>query len=112
MIKSWFHGELTLTESQQRLSGLPGGTFLVRFSSTQPGCFTISSLTQGNSSIKHQRVLYDANQQIFYFNGGKYASLDDIIKDSNELFIPCPNRDSKYQSIFVDQPHAVIGYTS
>ena len=108
-MKSWFHGEVTLNESQQKLSGLPGGTFLVRFSSTQPGCFTISSLTQGNSSIKHQRVLFEASKQVYHFNGEVYRSLDDLIKDSNELFIPCPN--SKYQSLFVDQPHQVIGYT-
>jgi len=108
LMKAWFHGDISTAEAQIRLSGLPGGTFLVRFSSTQPGCYTISSLTQSNTSIKHQRVSFVAGKG-FNFNGQWFNSLEDIIRDSNNLFIPCPG--SKFQSLFVDQPHQIIGYT-
>jgi len=108
LMKSWFHGEISTAEAQLRLSGLPGGTFLVRFSSTQPGWYTISSLTQANTSIKHQRVSY-IGERGFNFNGEWYQSLEDIIRDSDNLFIPCPG--SRFQSLFCDQPHSIIGYT-
>jgi len=108
LMKAWFHGDISTGEAQLRLSGLPGGTFLVRFSSTHLGCYTISSLTQSNTSIKHQRVTFAAGRG-FNFNGQWFESLEEIIRDSNNLFIPCPG--SKFQSLFVDQPHQVIGYT-
>jgi serine/threonine protein kinase len=108
LMKAWFHGEISTSEAQIRLNGLPGGTFLVRFSSTHPGCYTISSLTQSNTSIKHQRVSFVAGKG-FNFNGQWFNSLEDIIRDSNNLFIPCPV--SKFHSLFVDLPHQIFGYT-
>jgi len=108
LMKAWFHGDISTAEAQIRLSGLPGGTFLVRFSSTHHGCYTISSLTQSNTSIKHQRVSFVAGKG-FNFNNQWFDSLEDIIRDCNNLFIPCPG--SKFQSLFVDQPHQIIGYT-
>jgi hypothetical protein len=108
-MKSWFHGEISTSEAQQKLSGLPGGTFLVRFSSTHPGCYTISSLTQAsNTSIKHQRVSFVPGKG-FNLNGQWKPTLEEVIKDADDLFIPCPG--SKFQSLFVDQPHTIIGYT-
>jgi len=107
LMKSWFHGDTSTSEAQVRLSGLPGGTFLVRFSSTHPGCYTISSLTQNNSTIKHQRVIFTAGKG-FNYNGDWYTSLDDIIRNSDHLFIPCPG--SKFQSLFLDT-QSISGYT-
>jgi len=109
LMKTWFHGEINTNEAQLKLSGLPGGTFLVRFSSTHPGCYTISSLTQsGNASIKHQRVSYSAAERSFNLNGQFYKTLEDLIRESNNLFMPCPG--SKFTQLFADQPHAVLGY--
>jgi len=108
LMKTWFHGDISTSEAQIRLSGMPAGTFLVRFSSTHPGCYTISSLTQSSTSIKHQRVSYVVGKG-FNFNGEYYDSLDSIIRDSNNLFIPCPG--SHFQSLFAEQTNPIIGYT-
>lgn len=89
---------------------LPAGSFLVRFSTTQPGTFTISS--SANSSIKHQRVTYDASKTLYHFCGEMYQSLDDIIRQSSNMFIPCTG--SKYQALlFGDQDSRpnYIGYS-
>jgi len=106
-MKSWFHGELNTQEAQQRLSGLPSGSFLVRFSSTHAGCYTISSFSS-TGGIKHQRVTFVSTKG-FNLNNQWYTSLEDIIRESNSLFIPCPG--SKFQALFVDAPHPIIGYT-
>jgi len=108
LMKSWFHGEIDTLEAQQKIGGMNAGTFLVRFSSSQPGCYTISSLTQGTTSIKHQRVSFVSGKG-FNLNNKWYNSLEDIIRDSNSLFIPCAG--SKFQSLFADIPNSVIGYT-
>ncbi len=99
--------EVNTQDAQQRLSGLPSGSFLVRFSSTHPGCYTISSLSS-NAGIKHQRVSHVAGKG-FILNNQSYASLEEIIRESNSLFIPCPG--SKFQALFVDAPHPILGYT-
>ncbi len=38
----WFHGPIDSDEAKRRLSNMPAGTFLVRFSLTTPGSYTIS----------------------------------------------------------------------
>jgi len=106
LMKNWFHGDISTPESQIKLSGLPSGTFLVRFSNTQPGCYTISS--SSNATIKHQRVSYDPKTRVFVYNGHNYDTLEDIIRDSSSFYIPCPG--SKFSSLF--NPGVVSsGYT-
>jgi len=107
LMKQWFHGDVSTNEAQVRLSGFPNGTFLVRFSTTHPGCYTISSLTQNATNIKHQRVSFVPGKG-FNNNGQWYNSIDEIIRESENLFIPAPG--SRYQSLFVDQ-QPTMGYT-
>lgn len=40
--KPWFHGHIDATTAEKRLRNQPIGSFLVRFSSSIPGCFSIS----------------------------------------------------------------------
>eukprot|EP01126_Amoeba_proteus_P021429 TRINITY_DN2176_c0_g2_i6.p1 TRINITY_DN2176_c0_g2~~TRINITY_DN2176_c0_g2_i6.p1 ORF type:complete len:495 (-),score=91.27 TRINITY_DN2176_c0_g2_i6:146-1630(-) len=55
MEQPWFHGDVDTLTAQERLSGKPGGTFLIRFSSGQAGWYTVSQITS-NRVILHQRI--------------------------------------------------------
>jgi len=96
LIKPWFHGDITTTEAEQKLSGMPTGTFLVRFSSTTPGTYTISSVAK-NKSHRHQRVS-TAPGQGYILNSLTRPTLPQILTDSDGLFNFCHG--SKYQSLF------------
>jgi len=54
----WFHGDIDAVEAGRRLRGMPEGTFLIRFSLTVPGSYTISRVVDcekdqvANSRIK------------------------------------------------------------
>jgi len=54
----WFHGDIDAVEASRRLRGMPEGTFLIRFSLTVPGSYTISRVVDcekdqvANSRIK------------------------------------------------------------
>jgi hypothetical protein len=43
------------------------GTFLVRFSTSSPGFYTISKVAS-DGSIQHQRIIHHPNQPAFYMN--------------------------------------------
>eukprot|EP01116_Phalansterium_solitarium_P008959 TRINITY_DN22936_c0_g1_i1.p1 TRINITY_DN22936_c0_g1~~TRINITY_DN22936_c0_g1_i1.p1 ORF type:complete len:525 (-),score=169.82 TRINITY_DN22936_c0_g1_i1:227-1801(-) len=111
--KKWFHGWISTQEAQLRLGGLPSGSFLVRFSSSHPGCYTISSLTASQGAtvtpgqVRHQRISRTPNQG-FELGQIYYDSLDEIIKESNHLYIPCPG--SRFQILF-SEGHGAIAYT-
>ena len=51
----WFHGDITQEEAEDRLLNQPKGTFLVRFSSSSPGCFTISHINKSKQLPEHRR---------------------------------------------------------
>lgn len=106
--KAWFHGDTAMEESQQRLAGLPSGTFLVRFSTSHHGCYTISSTS--NTTIKHQRVSYYPEKRKYLLNQTWYDDLQDIIKDSDNMMIPCPG--NRYANLFEPQKESLIGYTT
>ncbi|ELR14068.1 protein kinase domain containing protein [Acanthamoeba castellanii str. Neff] len=53
LTQPWFHGLLTNNDMARLLAGAAEGTFLVRFSSSSPGAYTISRVTpQGTSHIR------------------------------------------------------------
>lgn len=51
----WFHGAVGTGEAERLLKGREEGTYLVRFSTTNPGCYTISKVKKGGAPV-HQRV--------------------------------------------------------
>lgn len=44
MSYGWFHGDISMPESEARLNTKPEGTFLVRFSTSEVGVFTVSKV--------------------------------------------------------------------
>lgn len=97
--EKWFHGDLTQVEAEDRLNSQSKGTFLIRFSSSSPGCFTISHINK-SKNLCHQRVTYVPGKG-FYFWEDRYDTLRDLIKDQRkkQYFVtPCPG--STYQKLF------------
>jgi len=48
--RSWFYGFLTRSETDLLLRDQPEGTFLIRFSSSQPGSFALGFAASGNTA--------------------------------------------------------------
>jgi len=78
--KPWFHGDLSTEDASARLSSQQVETFLVRFSSSQPGCYTISKV--GSDKILHQRV----------------SPFEQLIEATNKWEKSCPG--SPYTKLF------------
>eukprot|EP00727_Mastigamoeba_balamuthi_P005154 m51a1_g14637 putative sh2 domain-containing protein (514) ;mRNA; r:41786-44872 len=90
--QSWFHGDITTEDAESRLMYKPEGTFLVRFSSSEPGAFTISKVSMFGS-ISHQRIAHSAGQNLFVVGGNTYRTLQDLVAGEREtlnLLSPCP----------------------
>eukprot|EP01112_Ceratiomyxa_fruticulosa_P000526 TRINITY_DN1047_c0_g1_i4.p1 TRINITY_DN1047_c0_g1~~TRINITY_DN1047_c0_g1_i4.p1 ORF type:complete len:551 (-),score=111.04 TRINITY_DN1047_c0_g1_i4:250-1902(-) len=107
LAQKWFHGDLDTADAAARLAGQNVGTFLIRFSNTSPGCFTISLVSEG-ATIRHQRVQYQAGKG-FLFNSVLYPSLQALVAPLRPEVNSCPNY--KFLSIFCNiQQTPVIGY--
>jgi len=74
----WFHGDCETQQAQERLSGKPGGTFLVRFSSREAGWYTVSQIT-ANRVILHQRIKHSPGSD-FVIDEESYPSLSALVK--------------------------------
>jgi len=106
MSNPWFHGDTTTEEAQERLSGKPGNTFLIRFSSVD-GWYTISQITDARA-IRHQRVKHKPGTR-YSVDGVEYDSLEHLVSQ-RLLTLPCAG--SRYQAIFQENPPEIFGYVS
>mmetsp|Transcript_17936 Transcript_17936/g.50540 ORF Transcript_17936/g.50540 Transcript_17936/m.50540 type:complete len:529 (+) Transcript_17936:60-1646(+) len=95
----WFHGDISTPKATDRLNGLETGTFLVRFSSSAPGCYTISSVDK-KGRVVHQRITYTPKKGFEFWNN-HYDTLQNLIageKKQHNLLTPCQN--SPYAHLF------------
>jgi len=77
---SWFHGFLSSADAQRGLKGKPDGTFLFRFSTSNPGCYALSAAYSG--TVGHWRIscVKEVGQPVtFKIDGRDYKSLAEII---------------------------------
>jgi len=95
--QKWFHGELDTADAAARLNAQPPGSFLVRFSSTNPGCFTTSQVTP-DGTIRHQRVSNQPGKG-FLFQNVLYPRLAELISSTFNTALACPNY--KFLAIFL-----------
>jgi len=93
--KTWFHGDITTKEATALLSDKPGGTFLIRFSESVDGFYTISKISS-TRKVTHQRVNHEPGSP-YIIDNHEYASLEELV-DQRGFTSPCEN--SKYASIF------------
>jgi serine/threonine protein kinase len=106
LAEGWFHGDITQRDSEIKLMNKPEGTFLIRFSTSSPGCFTISKVAvmNGVSSIQHQKIQHKPAIGQFEINNRSYPTLTDLINNEHresKLYLPCTG--SRFSSLFVQQ---------
>lgn len=108
LTEPWFHGDISTHESENMLLNKPEGMFLVRFSTSSPGCFTISKVSFREKAIKHQKIQHRAGSY-FEINGQQYRTLRDLVQNQAqalELYTACPG--SRYLGLFMEQ--RISGY--
>lgn len=97
--KSWFHGDLSSGAAEKELRKHKKGTFLVRFSAREPGCYAITTVSQ-SEKIKHFRI-YHKPGLAFLIGKIECQSLEDIIsKYHKELYLRHPAPNSPFEDIF------------
>eukprot|EP01087_Luapelamoeba_hula_P012250 TRINITY_DN3403_c2_g1_i1.p1 TRINITY_DN3403_c2_g1~~TRINITY_DN3403_c2_g1_i1.p1 ORF type:complete len:506 (+),score=76.69 TRINITY_DN3403_c2_g1_i1:215-1732(+) len=106
--KPYFHGDITTQDAEAHLTGKAAGTFLLRFSSSAAGSYTISKV-HTDHSINHQRIIHYPGQGGYYINNRAYATLDDLLKyEARELHLITPCLGSRFSPLFSTQ--SVTGY--
>jgi len=108
--KKWFHGDISLPESQTRLTGSESGTYLIRFSSN-PGSFALSKMIENSNQervIVHVRIQHKPGGKYSFVlddQSYEYDSLTDLVK-APELQLGNACSGSKYWATFrVKQKH-------
>jgi hypothetical protein len=96
---SWFHGEISSEEAEKRLGTQKKGTFLVRFSARDPGCYAISVMSQGGR-LKHYRIYHKPGLE-YLIGKTECSDLHDIVeKYHKELFLKTACPGSPFEEIF------------
>jgi len=102
--KAYFFGNISTQEASNHLANQPIGTFLVRFSSSQPGSYTLSRVDH-DSNIAHTRI--PKEKGMFIADGKKYDSVMSLVKDMRSACaLACPG--SMFASLFSTQQE--VGY--
>jgi len=81
----WFHGDTDFQRAQELLSGKPSGTFMIRFSNSVEGWYTISQIE--GKIIQHQRISHQPGDP-YVIEDDSYSSLWDLIA-KRALTQPC-----------------------
>jgi len=77
----WFHGFLGSQDAHRMLKGTQSGTFLMRFSTTNPGSYALSASYSNN--VGHWRIICekkDGQPSTFRIDNRTYRSLANIIE--------------------------------
>lgn len=107
--KSWFHGDMSSTAAEKELRKHKKGTFLVRFSAREPGCYAITTVSQ-SEKIKHFRVYHKPGLQ-YLIGKMQCKSLEEIIaKYHKELYLRAPCPGSPFEDIFKPPSNISAGY--
>jgi len=102
----WFHGDTDSQRAQEFLSGKPSGTFMIRFSNSVEGWYTISQIIQGRV-IQHQRISHQPGGP-YVIEDDAYSSLYELIA-KRDLSQPCEG--SRYNRVVINpDPKPTDGY--
>lgn len=109
---SWFHGFLSSADAQRSLKGKPDGTFLFRFSTSNPGSYALSAAYSG--TVGHWRISCaraPGSRPVFKIDNREYTSLSHIV-DSHKAGDPLKIKDPKpgqADSCFLSIPFVRVG---
>jgi len=107
--KDWFHGEISSQTAEKRLGKGKKGTFLVRFSARDPGCFAISVVSQGGR-LKHYRIYHKPGLD-YLIGKTECSSLNEIVtKYHKDLFLKTACPGSPFTDIFDVRKNVSAGY--
>ncbi|VDN59218.1 unnamed protein product [Dracunculus medinensis] len=81
--QQWYQGSLERRESENRLRGMPDGTFLVRFSNTQQKYVVSISF---NGDVKHTKIEQTSDSRFYLDESNTFASVVVIIRILSDLF--------------------------
>eukprot|EP01133_Synstelium_polycarpum_P017451 gene17451-20822_t len=80
-----FLGETSSKNVIQFLANKKTGTYLVRFSSTDPGCYALSYVAK-TKEIAHAKIIHRPGQGYIHLGGTThYPSLEELIKNTGKL---------------------------
>jgi serine/threonine protein kinase len=105
--QSWFHGDIDSVKANSNLAALQPGTFLIRFSSSDPKVFPFTL-----SMVRAGHVRIERNKDGFKVWGKQYKSLKELVENNkNILQHPCPK---KYVELYnsVDEPTPISNSVS
>jgi hypothetical protein len=88
--QAWFHGALSTKEAEAKLRGAKSGTYLIRFSTTEPGSYAITVLV--GTQIKHLRILHRPGTG-YIIGKAECRSVEEVVSRfarELQLATPCP----------------------
>jgi len=95
-----FFGMMETVDAEKKLNGASKGTYLIRFSSGNPGAYAITVLGS-TGSLKHYRIMHRAGEK-YVLNPNSYDDLDSLIKaHKKDLHLKTPATGSKFEIIFI-----------
>jgi len=80
--KQWFYGEITTNQAVDELTQFLGDTFLIRFSESMPGWYTLSQVQRGDgvTKILHQRIKHNFPGGPYIKDRQSYPNLEDLVE--------------------------------
>jgi len=106
-----FFGDIETTDAEKMLNGKAKGTFVIRFSTRDAGCYAVTVLSK-TGVIKHYRISHKAGGK-YVLGQNEYDSMDALLKaHKSELYLKTPHTGSRYEAMFVafDKKLASQGY--
>eukprot|EP01114_Cavostelium_apophysatum_P001871 TRINITY_DN11645_c0_g1_i2.p1 TRINITY_DN11645_c0_g1~~TRINITY_DN11645_c0_g1_i2.p1 ORF type:complete len:632 (-),score=192.54 TRINITY_DN11645_c0_g1_i2:34-1929(-) len=106
-----FFGPIETAEAEKMLNGKKAGSYIVRFSTRDPGCYAVTVLSKAGV-LKHYRISHKAGGK-YVLGTNEYDSLEELIKaHRKDLYLKTPVLGSKYEAMFTanDKRLATQGY--
>jgi len=107
----WFHGDIDAGEAGRRLRGMPEGTFLIRFSLTVPGSYTISRVVDSEKDqVANSRIKYVPGKGFTVEDRKFFDTLTSLIHSlKNQLGLTHACGGSQYVELFKVEEEAEGG---
>jgi len=80
LTKPYFHGFLSSAKAEKILSNKKKGTFLLRFSATEPGAFTLSVISK-DDKLQHFRISHKPGGR-YMLAGVEFQSIEQLVTDN------------------------------